>query len=532
MADALQLAQRTGALDPAQWASSSVAALRWGPTLATAYASAAHRHRGRAAVVDHRGSLSFLQLDRRSSALARGLLALGLRPGRHLGLLCHNHRHFVEANLAAVKAGLPVVHLNTGFAPPQLGEVAQREGVDALICDADLLPVAEASGYGGPVVVADTDPAGDGGRPDRPTIQSVRATGRRHRVLLIPRLTNPVLLTSGTTGLPKGAQRRGAALDLRGATGLLRRIPYRRGDVVVIPCPLFHAWGLAQMTIAANLAATVVLVRQFDPETTVRAVADHKATVLAVVPAMLQRMMAGDWLETHDLSSLRIVASSGSALPAPVADAWMERVGDTLYNLYGSTEVGQATIATPADLREAPGTAGRVVTGSRVAILDDDGHVLPPGSTGRIFVGNQAQFASYTGGGGKETVDGLMSSGDIGYFDRDGRLFVTGRSDDMIVSGGENVFPAEVEGVLLAEPAIAEVAVVGVDDADFGQRLVAFVVTAPGASIDADRVKEVVAGRLARYKVPREVRFVTELPRTSTGKVLRGNLVETWTTTR
>jgi fatty-acyl-CoA synthase len=556
-----RVARRTGLLDPTQWASSTVALARWGPTLASAYAAAALRHPRRAAVVDHRGSVSFAKLDRRSTALARGLLELGLRRGQHLGLLCHNHRHYAEANLAAVKAGLPVVHLNTGFAPPQLAEVAGREGVAALICDADLLAVALASGYGGPIVVADTapeptseaagplvdadaEPTSEAAGPPvdadaeptseaaglgagLPTVQSVRrAGGRSHRAVLLPRITNPVLLTSGTTGAPKGAQRHGQALDLRGAAGLLQRIPYQRGDVVVIPCPLFHTWGLTQLMLAASLGSTAVLLRRFEPEETMRAVADHRATVLAVVPVMLQRMLSGDRIEAHDLSSLRVVVSSGSALPAAVATAWMDRVGDTLYNLYGSTEVGQATIATPTDLRSAPGTAGRVVGGSSVAILDHGGRTLAPGATGRIFVGNRSQFAGYTGGGGKEMAGGLMSSGDLGYCDRDGRLFVTGRSDDMIVSGGENVFPAEVEDVLLAHPAIADAAVVGVDDPELGQRLAAFVTTAPGAVIDARAVRELVASRLARHKVPRDVHVVGSIPRTATGKVRRRELAQ------
>jgi fatty-acyl-CoA synthase len=235
-------------------------------------------------------------------------------------------------------------------------------------------------------------------------------------------------------------------------------------------------------------------------------------------------MLAADSLDPHDLSSLRVVASSGSALPGHLALAWMDRVGDTLYNLYGSTEVGQATIATPEDMRAAPGTAGRVIPGSIVAILDAAGNDVPTGSEGEIVVGNDAQFTEYTGGGTKARVRGLMSSGDVGHFDEDGRLFVTGRADDMIVSGGENVFPGEVEDVIAAEPDVVDAAVVGVPDPDFGQRLAAFVVTRPGSDLDADAIRKLVAGRLARHKVPRDVTFVAELPRTTTGKLLRREL--------
>jgi fatty-acyl-CoA synthase len=306
--------------------------------------------------------------------------------------------------------------------------------------------------------------------------------------------------------------------------GVLERIPYRSGDIAVIPTPLFHAWGLVQLTVAAATGSTAVLVRRFTVAATLDAVEANRTDVLAVVPVMLQRILADDASDARDMSSLRIVACSGSALPATVATAWMDRFGENLYNVYGSTEVGQATLATPDDLRAAPGTAGRVISGTVVEVDDSNGNAVPAGETGRIVVGSDAQFTEYTGGGTKERIRGLMSSGDVGYFDRQGRLFVTGRADDMIVSGGENVFPLEIEQVLLSHGDIVDVAVVGVADAEFGQRLAAFVVPKPGSSIDADGVRSIVASRLARHKVPRDVAFVDELPRNTTGKLLRGQV--------
>ncbi len=330
----------------------------------------------------------------------------------------------------------------------------------------------------------------------------------------------PVLLTSGTTGTPKGARRSGRPAGLSSALGVLERIPYRAGDVAVIPTPLFHAWGLAQLTIAAATASTVVLVRRFDVGETLDAVAAERAQVLAVVPVMLQRILADD-TNDRDLSSLRIVACSGSALPAAVATVWMDRFGDNLYNLYGSTEVGQATLATPEDLRAAPGTAGRVIPGTVVEVVDDWGEPVAQGETGLIIVGSDGQFTEYTGGGTKDRIRGLMSSGDVGHFDAEGRLFVTGRADDMIVSGGENVFPLEVEEILLSHPDVVDAMAVGVADDEFGQRLAVFVVLGPGGSVDADGIRSFIAARLARHKVPRDVTFVDELPRNATGKLLR-----------
>jgi fatty-acyl-CoA synthase len=226
----------------------------------------------------------------------------------------------------------------------------------------------------------------------------------------------------------------------------------------------------------------------------------------------------------YDLSSLRVIAASGSALPGELAVKVMDAFGDVLYNLYGSTEVAWATIATPADLREAPGTAGRPPRGTVVKLFDEDGNEVPEGETGRIFVGNEMLFEGYTGGGKKDLIDGLMSSGDVGHFDEGGRLFIDGRDDEMIVSGGENVFPREVEDLLSDLDGVEEVAVLGVDDEKFGQRLAAFVVLGDGKQLTEDDVKAHVKKNLASYKVPRDVEFLDELPRNATGKVLKKDL--------
>ena len=241
----------------------------------------------------------------------------------------------------------------------------------------------------------------------------------------------------------------------------------------MIAAPLFHAWGFAHFTLAMGLCTTVVLKRKFDPEATLSLTAQHECTGLVVVPVMLQRILEldDDVLRRYDLSALRAVPVSGSALPASVSDRWMDLFGENLFNLYGSTEVAWATIATPADLRAAPGTAGRPPRGTVVRLYDEDGLPVAPGDTGRIFVGNELAFEGYTGGGGKDVIEGLLSSGDVGHFDEGGRLFIDGRDDDMIVSGGENVFPAEVEELLSGHEAIAEAAVFGVEDEQFGQRL-------------------------------------------------------------
>jgi acyl-coenzyme A synthetase/AMP-(fatty) acid ligase len=286
---------------------------------------------------------------------------------------------------------------------------------------------------------------------------------------------------------------------------------------------MFHSWGLAHFNLGLTLSTTLVLQRRFDPAATLRAIEEHRVDALIVVPVMLERLLHAkrESRRRHDLSSLRIIAASGSALPGHLANEVMDEFGDVLYNLYGSTEVAWATIATPEDLRSAPGTAGRPPHGTILRLYDEDGREVPRGGVGRIYVSNEMQFDGYTGGGGKDTIDGLMSSGDVGHLDGNGRLFVDGRDDEMIISGGENVFPREIEDLLADHPAIDEVAVVGVEDDDFGQRLRAFVVVCVGEELTEDDVRTHVRDNLARFKVPRDVVFMEELPRNATGKVLK-----------
>ena len=364
-----------------------------------------------------------------------------------------------------------------------------------------------------------------GGHRADPTLDELRANGDTSDLAPPPEQGKALILTSGTTGTPKGASRK-QPQSLDPVAALLEQIPLKAGERTMIAAPLFHSWGFAHFTLAMGLTTTVVLKRKFDPEATLSLTARHRCTGLIVVPVMLQRILELDdeILGRYDLSALKAVPVSGSALPPAISNGWMDRFGENLYNLYGSTEVAWATIATPADLRAAPGTAGRPPRGTVVKLFDADGVPVAEGATGRIFVGNELAFEGYTGGGNKDAIGGLLSSGDVGHFDAGGRLFVDGRDDDMIVSGGENVFPGEVEDLLAGHDAIVEAAVFGVEDDQFGQRLRAVVVVREGREVSVEDVKRYVKENLAGYKVPRDVHFLDELPRTSTGKVLKREL--------
>ncbi len=494
--------------------------LRWGASPATGIATAAIHHPDAVALIDERGSLTYERLHRRTNALADSFARIGIGNGDGVGIMCRNHRGFIEATLAAAKLGAGALYLNTMFAGPQLVEVMRREGPKALVFDEEFAELLDGVDRDVRRIVAWTE-----GEGEATTLESLIAAGREDDRKPPPDKPRFVILTSGTTGTPKGAQR-SSPEGLMAIAALIDRIPYRSRETMLVAAPLFHSWGFLHFIMSLPTASTVVLRRRFDPEETLRAVEEHRAQVLAVVPVMLQRILQlpEETLARHDLSSLRITALSGSALPGDLALAWMDRFGDNIYNLYGSTEVSWGAIATPEELRAAPGTAGRPPRGTVVRLYDEAGREVPRGEVGRIFVGNEMSFEGYTGGGGKDEIDGLLSSGDVGHVDAAGRLFVDGRDDEMIVSGGENVFPREVEDLLADHEAVVEVAVIGVEDEQFGQRLKAFVVLAEEAELSDEDLKAHVKAHLAGYKAPREVEFMDELPRNATGKVLKKDL--------
>ncbi|MGZ5311563.1 MAG: AMP-binding protein [Solirubrobacterales bacterium] len=496
--------------------------VRWGTTPALGAAATAIKYPDEVAIADELGELTFGETHARSNALARGLADLGVGPGDGVAIMCRNSRYFVEATMATAKLGGVCLYLNTAFAAPQLAEVMERESTTALIYDEEFAELLNAESHD---EVRRVVAWSDRGEVGDPTAEELIEANDRADLSAPPQSARYVILTSGTTGTPKGAQR-GSPESLTPVAAFLSKIPRSARETAVVSAPLFHSWGFSHFVLGLPLAATMVLRRRFDPEDALRAVAEHRARTLAVVPVMMQRILElpEEVRDRYDLSSLGVTAASGSALPGELAIRWMDTFGDNLYNLYGSTEVAWATIATPEDMRAAPGTAGRPPRGTVVRIVDEEGSEQEPGTTGRIFVGNEMAFEGYTGGDDKERLDELLSTGDVGHFDSDGRLFIDGRDDEMIVSGGENVFPREVEDLLTDHEAVAEVAAIGVGDEKFGQRLKAFVVTQDGKDVSEDELKSHVKQNLAGYKVPREVVFIDELPRNATGKVLKRDL--------
>jgi acyl-CoA synthetase (AMP-forming)/AMP-acid ligase II len=501
----------------------SLAALRrWGPSSPAAYLGGAIRCPDRAAIIDDLGTVTFREVHRRTNALAHELARAGIGEDDSVAIMCRNHRGFVEATVACAKLGAGALYLNTMFAGPQITDVLAREDPAAVIYDEEFADLVAEGAADRKRYVAWSEPGV--GSTDT-TLEQLIAAGATSELQPPAEKGRVVILTSGTTGTPKGAARKQPD-TLEPAAALFSKIPLKARGTTMIAAPLFHSWGYAHFTLGLALSSTLVLRRRFDPEETLQAISQHRASALAVVPVMLQRILdlGPEPLARYDTSCLDVIAVSGSVLPGELATRAMDAFGDVLYNLYGSTEVAWATIATPQDLRAAPGTAGRPPMGTVVKLLDPNGHEVSDGEPGRIFVANEMMFEGYTGGGGKEIVAGLMSTGDVGHFDRNGRLFVDGRDDEMIVSGGENVFPREVEDLLAAHESVEEAAVVGVPDEQFGQRLKAFVVLRDGAELSEQDVQAYVRANLARYKAPREVVFLDGLPRNATGKVLKREL--------
>lgn len=496
------------------------AARKLGANLATLSAVAAIRSPDGLAVIDERGGITYGELHQRAMATAAALAHdHGVSQGRAVGIMCRNHCGFVEAMIAGARLGADLVFLNTDFPGPQLSQVLARHDFAVIIHDEEFTAPLLAAGFNGTRVLAWQDQPGSDASLDR------LAQSRASEPAVPAGPGKIVILTSGTTGVPKGAPRTpsGAAFIGPAAT-LFGSTPLRAGAPLYVAPPLFHGFGLAFAIIGLATGAPIIIQRRFEPVAMLRAMAAHRATVAVAVPIMLQRILdlPESELAKADLSQLEAMLAAAAPLSGPLALRWMNRFGDRLYNLYGSSETGFGSLATPADLRAAPGTVGRPPLGTTLKIMDEEGREQTVGQTGHICIHSAMLFDGYVGGGSKALFNGHMNTGDLGHVDAAGHLFIDGREDDMIVSGGENVFPQEVADVLSGHQAVADVAVFGVTDSEFGQRLKAFVVKR--RDISEDELKTYLKSQIARYKVPRDIVFLDALPRTPSGKVLRKQL--------
>jgi len=481
---------------------------RGGTNPYTLLAVAAARWPNRAAIIDDDGALSYRELQSETEALARQLLCEGVGPGQAVGILCRNGRGFVRAVFATALVGADVVLVNTDFRIDALAAALSAHQIETIVSEAE---------FAGGVHAADEAVT---------VIDAVAATasGPRPKVAASGRI---VLLTSGTTGKPKGVPR---TPRMRSAVGvwvtILDRTALRTGSRISVAMPMFHGLGLGMLMFTLGLGGTVITHRHFDAEAALAQASLHRADAFTAVPVVLARILDLPHAvrARNPVPALRAVISSGDRLDPSLAQRFMETYGDILYNGYGSTEVGIGALATPADLRRAPETVGKPVAGCPVRIFDDNDKPVGPHVTGRIFVGGELASEGYTGGGAKAVVNNMTSTGDMGYLDESGRLFIVGREDDMIISGGENVYPRTVENALAEHPDVADNAVIGVTDERFGHRLAAFVVPRPDSEVDEAALREYLKDRVSRFEQPRNIHVLSSLPRNPAGKVLRDEL--------
>lgn len=490
--------------------------------------SQAHAHviGSKPALIDVHGTVTWKELDQRANRAAHFLWAQGIRPGDKVGLLLRNGREIAELILAAQKLGVIAAPFNTWAKPKELQVTI--EGAEPAVLVYDTRHSDQVRG-----VAHDHIPllhVGDGGsalprstgyeealehQPATPPAPFTRARGT-------PKV---IIHTSGTTGKPKGAARDTAAAGIGALTNILRVVPYHRDDVVFCPTPMFHSFGLATFVFSTAIGATLLTPDRFDAEDSLDWMERHRATAASFVPVMLRRIVSlpEEVKRRYDVSSIRIILASGSVLSEDVRRGAIELFGHVLYDLYGSTEIGWVAIATPDDMKNRPKTVGKPVPGIELAVLGADGRRLPPGHTGELYIKSEVLFEGYTSGEAKDVREGYMTIGDLGRIDDDGYVYVESRADDMVVVGGENVYPVEIERTIEDMPDVSEVAVVGVEDEEYGHVLAAFVV----GTVSEDDVIAACKKELASYKVPRRVQVMDELPRNATGKVLKRKLAAT-----
>lgn len=501
---------------------------RYGLGYHALYALYAAASPSRIALCCHRGRLTYGLLWSRIRRVADALCASGLAPGGGVALFCRNRAEFIEVQAASSLAGLRLILASTRSSAEELAYLLQDSRSQVLIFESALKEVAQAAGAGLKRAVA------VGAKlPGVESYEDLVARGSPHCPHLAPRAGRSRLVqyTAGTTGKPKGAVREEGPRSLAALLGFLSRVPLGHEDIHLVTCPLYHSHGLGLATVHIALGATVCLLEKFTPAAFMEAVSGWKITSTAVVPTMIVDLLgACDKKALRGaLRSLRCVVASGAPLSPALRRSFAEALGrDIVYDAYGATELGWVTVAGPKDARERPATIGKAVPGIEIALLDERGERCGPGRVGEIFARSALLFAGYDGLPRRSPAagwEGYFSAGDMGWMDEQGYYYLSGRKRELIISGGVNVYPAEVEAVLLSHPDVREAAVCGIPDARWGEMVCAAVVV-KGRSTTAETIRGFCRARMGTPKVPKKIVILDALPRTETGKVTKAKLKE------
>ena len=472
--------------------------------------------------------LTYAEVDALADRLAMVLVRRGIARGSSVLILLKNRiEHFV-LGLAANRAGAAAVTVSWRSTVPELAYLAAHSGAEAVFFDADVGAMIADAVKAIPDIPRRNFVSVGGDVPGFPSLDEL-AEKEREAAEDVSHQASIVMYTSGTTGKPKGAVRKMAKSALPAALSFIEQTPMEIGETHLAVCPLYHATATGFSTMTFLLAGTVVVLGSFTPDSFLDAVERYRPRSTALVPTMIHRVVEHGEAAIHarDTSSLRAIFSGGAPLGGLLAIDAMNMLGDKIYNFYGATETGIVTLATPADLRAAPGTIGRAVPGNEIRLVDDRGREVRDGEVGELYARNGMMVEGYHADPDatrQSMLEGFFSVGDLARRDAAGRYHIEGRKRDMIISGGVNVYPAEVEATIESHPAVAEVAVVGVPDREWGERVRAFIVLRSGKGATDDEIKAHCKERLATPKVPRDFVFVDALPKNPTGKILKRDL--------
>lgn len=481
--------------------------------------------------------LSGAALAARGVQVAAGLAAMGVREGDVIAVLLRNGLPYLEIIQACKRLGCYYCPINWHFTAAEAAFLIEDSGARLLIAHADLwLPLRDALPASLPVLLvgpgaSQSGPADyDAWRDRQQPYDGPRVAPRGH-----------MAYTSGTTGRPKGVVR--APFPLEHLARHLEQVEavveaaygLRPGSRALLPAPIYHSAPSVFAQVALRVCETFVLTDRFDPVEVLRLIEAHRIDTVYLVPIMYVRLLRLDAATraAHDLSSLRFVASTGAPCAPEIKRAMIEWLGPVIHETYASSEAGMVTVIDSHEALARPGSAGRPIGGAQVRIYAEDGSPCAAGQVGRIHV-RQPAYADFTYRNNPQAradveKDGLIGLGDLGYLDADGYLYVCDRESDLVISGGVNIYPAEVEHQLMQYPGVADCAVFGVPDDEYGERLMALVQPVAGASPDPETLTQWLGERIARYKVPRELQLRSELPRDDNGKIAKRRLrAEFW----